>query len=130
MEFQNSLVDHKNVKSSDLGDDGFSAVICQINACLLMRSIRVCWKFWFNHISVFFSSLSIPPGAAYCQFMDMLFENCILLKKVKFGAKQEHEYIMNFKLLQSSFNKTGVEKVMHDKFAVILNAFQKICFCC
>lgn len=50
-------------------------------------------------------------GAAYCQFMDMLFTNSVPLKKVKFGAKLEHEYIHNFKLLQVSFKKMGVDKV-------------------
>lgn len=43
--------------------------------------------------------------------MDMLFPNCVPLKKVKFGAKLEHEYIHNFKLLQVSFKKMGVDKV-------------------
>ncbi|CAF96172.1 unnamed protein product, partial [Tetraodon nigroviridis] len=51
-------------------------------------------------------------GAAYCQFMDMLFQNSIPLKKVKFGAKLEHEYIHNFKLLQVSFKKVGVDKII------------------
>ncbi|XP_051759906.1 microtubule-associated protein RP/EB family member 1a isoform X1 [Ctenopharyngodon idella] len=51
-------------------------------------------------------------GAAYCQFMDMLFPSCIPLKKVKFQAKLEHEYIHNFKLLQGSFKKMGVSKII------------------
>lgn len=55
--------------------------------------------------------LLLTTGAAYCQFMDMLFCNSIPLKKVKFGAKLEHEYIHNFKLLQLSFKKVGVDKV-------------------
>ncbi len=50
-------------------------------------------------------------GAAYCQFMDMLFPGCILLKKVKFGAKLEHEYIHNFKVLQAAFKRMNVDKV-------------------
>lgn len=50
-------------------------------------------------------------GAAYCQFMDMLFPGCILLKKVKFNAKLEHEYIHNFKVLQASFKRMSVDKV-------------------
>lgn len=33
------------------------------------------------------------------------------LKKVKFDTKLEHEYIHNFKILQASFKKTGVDKV-------------------
>ncbi|XP_040210098.1 microtubule-associated protein RP/EB family member 2 isoform X3 [Rana temporaria] len=51
-------------------------------------------------------------GAAYCQFMDMLFAGCISLKKVKFQAKLEHEYIHNFKLLQASFKRMNVDKVI------------------
>lgn len=50
-------------------------------------------------------------GAAYCQFMDMLFPGCILLKKVKFQAKLEHEYIHNFKVLQAAFKRMSVDKV-------------------
>uniref|UniRef100_A0A8I3MRE1 Calponin-homology (CH) domain-containing protein n=2 Tax=Canis lupus familiaris TaxID=9615 RepID=A0A8I3MRE1_CANLF len=44
-------------------------------------------------------------GAAYCQFMDMLFPGSIALKKVKFQAKLEHEYIQNFKILQAGFKR-------------------------
>lgn len=51
------------------------------------------------------------PGATYCQFMDMLFPGCILLKKVKFQAKLEHESIHNFKLLQAAFKRMGIDKV-------------------
>ncbi|XP_054465307.1 microtubule-associated protein RP/EB family member 1b [Anoplopoma fimbria] len=51
-------------------------------------------------------------GAAYCQFMDMLFPNSVPLKKVKFAAKLEHEYIHNYKLLQVSFKKMGVDKII------------------
>lgn len=51
-------------------------------------------------------------GASYCQFMDMLFPGCLPLKKVKFQAKLEHEYIHNFKILQTSFKKIGVDKII------------------
>lgn len=69
---------------------------------------------WINE------SLQIPltkiemlcSGAVYCQFMDMLFPNSVPLKKVKFGAKLEHEYIHNFKLLQVAFKKFGVDKII------------------
>lgn len=50
-------------------------------------------------------------GAAYCQFMDMLFPGSVALKKVKFQAKLEHEYIQNFKVLQAGFKRMGVDKV-------------------
>jgi len=51
-------------------------------------------------------------GSAYCQFMDMLFPGCIPLKKVKFSTKLEHEYIQNFKVLQASFKKMSVDKIV------------------
>ncbi|XP_064409721.1 microtubule-associated protein RP/EB family member 2 isoform X2 [Latimeria chalumnae] len=54
----------------------------------------------------------LSSGAAYCQFMDMLFPGCISLKKVKFQAKLEHEYIHNFKLLQASFKRMNVDKLI------------------
>lgn len=51
-------------------------------------------------------------GAPYCQFMDMMFPTSILLKKVKFTTKLEHEYIQNFKILQGSFKKLNVDKIV------------------
>ncbi|XP_040061625.1 microtubule-associated protein RP/EB family member 1-like [Ixodes scapularis] len=49
-------------------------------------------------------------GAAYCQFMNMMFPGCVNLRKVKVKANLEHEYIQNFKVLQASFKKVGVDK--------------------
>lgn len=54
----------------------------------------------------------LASGAAYCQFMDMLFAGSVPLKKIKFDAKHEHEYINNFKALQNSFKKMAVDKVI------------------
>jgi len=51
-------------------------------------------------------------GAAYCQFMDMLYPGCIPVKRVKFKTKLEHEYISNFKLLQGAFKKMTVDKIV------------------
>merc|ERR1719378_524527 len=42
----------------------------------------------------------------------MLFENCIPMKKVKFDAKLEHEFIQNWKHLQTGFKKCGIDKVI------------------
>ncbi|KAL3309138.1 Microtubule-associated protein RP/EB member 2 [Cichlidogyrus casuarinus] len=49
-------------------------------------------------------------GSAYCQLVDMLFPGTLVFKKVKFNTKLEHEYIANFKVLQSLFKKHGVDK--------------------
>ena len=56
-----------------------------------------------NNICVSLKDLycqELCTGAAYCQFMDMLFPGAVNLKKVKFNTKLEHEYINNFKVLQ------------------------------
>lgn len=50
-------------------------------------------------------------GAVYCQLMDMLFPGCLNYKKIKFSTKLEHEYIQNFKTLQSLFKSFQVDKV-------------------
>lgn len=50
-------------------------------------------------------------GAAYCQYMDMLFPGSVPMKRVKFRTNLEHEYIQNFKILQAAFKKMIVNKV-------------------
>lgn len=52
----------------------------------------------------------LANGAAYAQFMDLLFTGTIPLKKVKFRTNLEHEYIQNFKIVQAAFKKVGCDK--------------------
>lgn len=52
-------------------------------------------------------------GAAYCQYMDMLFAGSVPMKRVKFRTNLEHEYIQNFKILQAAFKKMNVDKVIY-----------------
>ncbi|KAJ3062443.1 hypothetical protein HDU98_001695 [Podochytrium sp. JEL0797] len=47
-------------------------------------------------------------GAVYCAVMDSIY-NDVPLSKVKFNAKQEYEYVGNYKILQNSFDKHKVE---------------------
>merc|ERR1719378_1723178 len=42
----------------------------------------------------------------------MLFPGSVQVKKVKFNTKLEHEYINNFKVLQASFKKMNVDKIV------------------
>ena len=69
---------------------------------------------WVNDClqSTFAKIEELCTGAAYCQFMDMLFPNSVPLKKVKFKTNLEHEYIQNFKVLQAAFKKMGVDKIV------------------
>ena len=70
---------------------------------------------WVNDcLQVNFKKIEdLCTGAAYCQFMDMLFPGSVPLKRVKFKTNLEHEYIQNFKLLQASFKKMNVDKVIN-----------------
>ncbi|XP_033123678.1 microtubule-associated protein RP/EB family member 1-like isoform X2 [Anneissia japonica] len=71
---------------------------------------------WINgSLSLNYTKIEhMATGSAYCQLMDMLFSGtgCVQMKKVKFQAKLEHEYINNWKVLQVSFKKMGVDKVI------------------
>eukprot|EP00954_Amorphochlora_amoebiformis_P002644 208275-Amorphochlora_amoeboformis.AAC.1 len=57
-------------------------------------------------------------GAIHCQIVDALYPKKIKMSKVgnlervNFGAKYDHEYTMNFKVLQDAFTKLGVKKVV------------------
>uniref|UniRef100_A0A8C6AA87 Microtubule-associated protein RP/EB family member 1-like n=1 Tax=Marmota marmota marmota TaxID=9994 RepID=A0A8C6AA87_MARMA len=66
---------------------------------------------WINE-SLQLNLTKIEQLSAYCQFMDMLFPGSVALKKVKFQAKLEHEYIQNFKILQAGFKRMGVDKII------------------
>uniref|UniRef100_A0A1B0B3Y0 Microtubule-associated protein RP/EB family member 1 n=1 Tax=Glossina palpalis gambiensis TaxID=67801 RepID=A0A1B0B3Y0_9MUSC len=54
----------------------------------------------------------LRTGAAYCQFMDMLFPSSVPMTHVKFCANSEHEYFQNFKILQASFEKVKADKII------------------
>ena len=43
---------------------------------------------------------------------------CLPLKRIKFEAKHEHEFINNYKALQNSFKKMGVDKVTWFKIKI------------
>lgn len=42
--------------------------------------------------------------------MELLFPNCIGLKRIKTGAKLEHEFLYNLKLFQAAFIKLNFDK--------------------
>ncbi|KAH8394858.1 hypothetical protein KR222_008168 [Zaprionus bogoriensis] len=69
---------------------------------------------WVNDClqSQFSKIEELCTGAAYCQFMDILFPNSVPVKRVKFRTNLEHEYIQNFKILQAGFKKMSVDKII------------------
>jgi len=54
----------------------------------------------------------VCTAAALCQIMDAIYPGQVPLHKVNFNAKQEYEYINNFKVLQTSFDKFGIDKAI------------------
>ncbi|XP_022090925.1 microtubule-associated protein RP/EB family member 1-like isoform X3 [Acanthaster planci] len=70
---------------------------------------------WVNNsLSLHYTKIEeMCSGAAYAQFLDLLFPGAnINLKKIKFNSKLEHEYITNWKYVQSIFKKAGIDKVI------------------
>ena len=88
-----------NVYSTSVTTDNLSRhdMLAWVNDCLQTKYTKI---------------EEMCSGSAYCQFMDMLFPGCVQLKKVKFVTKLEHEYIQNFKVLQASFKKMNVDKIV------------------
>ncbi|EDW86441.1 uncharacterized protein Dwil_GK18120 [Drosophila willistoni] len=72
----------------------------------MLSWLNGCMQSQFNKIE------ELCTGAAYCQFMDMMFPNSVPLKRIKYRTNLEHEYIQNFKLLQAAFKKMNVDKVI------------------
>ncbi|BGP52769.1 microtubule integrity protein mal3 [Rhodotorula sphaerocarpa] len=48
-------------------------------------------------------------GAAYCQIIDSIFGD-VPMNRVKFEAKQEYEYLANYRILQNSFKIHSIDK--------------------
>eukprot|EP00800_Vazella_pourtalesii_P007170 TRINITY_DN194_c0_g1_i1.p1 TRINITY_DN194_c0_g1~~TRINITY_DN194_c0_g1_i1.p1 ORF type:complete len:298 (-),score=61.66 TRINITY_DN194_c0_g1_i1:100-930(-) len=51
-------------------------------------------------------------GTAYCQFMHVLFPESIVLKRVRWFANSDHQYMDNFKILQKAFAELQVKKLI------------------
>eukprot|EP01024_Parvocaulis_polyphysoides_P059023 TRINITY_DN6372_c1_g6_i2.p1 TRINITY_DN6372_c1_g6~~TRINITY_DN6372_c1_g6_i2.p1 ORF type:complete len:302 (-),score=35.94 TRINITY_DN6372_c1_g6_i2:200-1105(-) len=49
-------------------------------------------------------------GAIACQLLDQLHPGIVPIQKVDFNCKNEYEYITNWKVLQSAFNKLNIDK--------------------
>ena len=49
-------------------------------------------------------------GAAYCQIVDAIKPGIVPLHKVNFDAKSEYDYNKNYKVLQTVFDRQGIDK--------------------
>lgn len=87
-----------NVYSTNVTSENLSRhdMLAWVNDCLQSNFVKI---------------EELCTGAAYCQFMDMLFPGSVPMKRIKFKTNLEHEYIQNFKILQAGFKKMAVDKV-------------------
>tara|TARA_R110002050_G_scaffold40487_1_gene98876 strand:- start:159 stop:494 length:336 start_codon:yes stop_codon:yes gene_type:complete len=54
-----------------------------------------------------------PPnlsGAAACQVLESIHPGQVALHKVKFDARFDYEWVNNYKVLQTAFDKIGIER--------------------
>lgn len=49
-------------------------------------------------------------GAVYCQIIDACSPGCVAMKKINWMAKSDHEYIPNYKVLQTAFDKLHIDR--------------------
>jgi len=49
-------------------------------------------------------------GAVYCQVIDACHPGTVLMKKVNWNARAEHESVPNYKVLQQAFDRCGIER--------------------
>ncbi|TDG50161.1 hypothetical protein AWZ03_003377 [Drosophila navojoa] len=100
----------KNTPKKDMAVNVYSTNVTSEN---LSRHDMLAWV--NDCLASQFSKIEeLCTGAAYCQFMDMLFPNSVPIKRVKFRTNLEHEYIQNFKILQAGFKKMSVDKKFFD----------------
>lgn len=67
---------------------------------------------WVNKLleAKFTKVEELCTGAAYCQFMDMMFPNSVPMNRIKFRTNTEYDSLQNFKLLQVAFKNVAVAK--------------------
>lgn len=52
----------------------------------------------------------LGTGAAYCQLVDVMYPGRVALNRVNWRARNEWEFISNFKVLQQAFAKCKIQK--------------------
>ena len=79
----------------------------------IKRLLPLLYHYYWILLYIEISLALIDMNQKQCNINDLKFiSGSIQLKKVKFKTNLEHEYIQNFKILQSAFKKVNVDKVI------------------
>lgn len=67
---------------------------------------------WVNNLlSVNLTKVELcSNGAVYCQIIDACHPGFVQMKKVNWAAREEHQCIPNYKVLQQAFDKAGIQR--------------------
>merc|ERR1712071_332828 len=67
---------------------------------------------WFNELLCLQLAKieQCATGSVYCAVMDALYPGTFQFSKVKWDAKHEYEFVENYKVLQSAFDKNGIKR--------------------
>lgn len=67
---------------------------------------------WINHtLKLQLTHIEqLGTGAIYCQLLDSLYPGHIPLNRVNWKARQEYEFLQNFKVLQGALDRLGIDK--------------------
>jgi RP/EB family microtubule-associated protein len=49
-------------------------------------------------------------GGVACQLLDIMFPGNVSMNKINWGAKQDFDFIVNYKVLQTAFAKLNIDK--------------------
>ncbi|CAE8688454.1 unnamed protein product, partial [Polarella glacialis] len=49
-------------------------------------------------------------GAIYCQIIDACHPGAVAIRKVNWAARDEHQCVPNYKVLQQAFDQVGIQR--------------------
>lgn len=92
-----------------IGTKSASSVGMMEGAFFVGRSELIAWV--NNLLQVSITKVEqCASGAIYCQILDSCHPNQVMMKKVNWMAKSDHEFIPNYKILQAAFDKLFIER--------------------